>query len=115
MLADKLASLGTKRYFSVKEVVAFCDEDASVLRYWEHEFKQLRPQKVQNQRRYQKKDIQIILLIKHLLRDESMSIDKAKKQLINYQHKLKNTLNKTPQKSYLVDVKQELRRILSVL
>ena len=85
MLAEKLPD---KLYFSIKEVSTLCAEKASVLRYWEKEFCQLCPQKKHQQRRYQKKDIEIILSIKTLLRDEKMTIEGAKLQLNEPEKKL---------------------------
>ncbi len=80
MLAEKLPD---KFYFSIKEASALCAEKPSVLRYWEKEFRQLRPQKKHQQRRYQKKDIELILNIKTLVRDKRMTIEGAKIVLKN--------------------------------
>jgi DNA-binding transcriptional MerR regulator len=53
-----------------------------VLRYWENEFRLVRPQKSKaGQRLYQRKDIDLLLEIKRLLYDEKYTISGAKKQL----------------------------------
>ena len=53
-----------------------------VLRYWETEFRLVRPQKSKTgQRLYQRKDIDLLLQIKRLLYDEKYTISGAKKQL----------------------------------
>lgn len=56
-----------------------------VLRYWETEFEQLKPQKNRaGNRVYSNKDINLILYIKTLLREKKYTIEGAKKVLGNY-------------------------------
>ena len=56
-----------------------------VLRYWETEFEQLKPQKNRaGNRVYSNKDINLILYIKTLLREKKYTIEGAKKVLENY-------------------------------
>ena len=45
-----------------------------ILRYWEKEFKQIKPIIIKNRRYYSKKQINIIRLIKYLLKDKGMTI-----------------------------------------
>jgi DNA-binding transcriptional MerR regulator len=53
-----------------------------VLRYWETEFRLVRPQKSRTgQRLYQRRDIEALLQIKRLLYDEKYTISGAKKRL----------------------------------
>ena len=49
-----------------------------ILRYWEKEFKQIKPMILQNRRYYSKKEISIIKLIKFLLKDKGMTINGVK-------------------------------------
>ena len=49
-----------------------------VLRYWEKEFKQIKPIIIKNRRYYSKKQIDIIKLIKFLLKDKGMTIKGVK-------------------------------------
>ncbi len=53
------------------------------LRYWEKEFIQISPKKINNQRYYSQKDIEIIKFIKTLIRDKKISIKGVKKILAN--------------------------------
>ena len=53
-----------------------------VLRYWEKEFKNIKPKKINNRRYYSKEQIQRVKTIKFLLKDKGMSISGVKK-LIN--------------------------------
>ena len=69
-------------YYSISEVSQLVDEEQYVLRYWETEFEQLRPQKNRaGNRIYIEKDVELLRTIKHLLRDKRYTIDGAKEYL----------------------------------
>ena len=59
-----------------------------VLRYWEKEFKEIRPKKINNRRYYSSKQIEKIKFIKFLLKNKGMSIMGAKKMLNLNRNKL---------------------------
>jgi len=68
-----------KLYYSISEVGKLVDEEHYVLRYWETEFEQLRPQKNRaGNRIYTQKDIAVIKMIRYLLREKRYTIDGAK-------------------------------------
>ena len=74
-----------KLYYSISEVSKITEIEQYVLRYWETEFEELKPQKNRaGNRIYTNKDIQLILLIKSLLREKKYTIEGAKKILENY-------------------------------
>ena len=52
-----------------------------VLRYWEKEFKQIRPKKINNRRYYNLKQVEIIKMIKFHLKNKGMTISGVKKLL----------------------------------
>ncbi len=52
-----------------------------ILRYWEKEFKQIKPTLIRNRRYYSEKQINIIKLIKFLLKDKGMTINGVKNVL----------------------------------
>tara|TARA_B100000242_G_C42819816_1_gene380996 strand:- start:129 stop:512 length:384 start_codon:yes stop_codon:yes gene_type:complete len=52
-----------------------------ILRYWEKEFKQIKPIIINKRRYYSEKQIQLIKFIKHLLKDEGLTIDGVKNVL----------------------------------
>ncbi len=71
-----------KLYFSIGEVSRITDLPAYVLRFWERKFPSLSPSKSRGgHRRYQKKDVELILKIKDLLYKEGFTIEGAKKEL----------------------------------
>ena len=74
-----------KLYYSISEVSKMTEVEQYVLRYWETEFEELKPQKNRaGNRIYSNKDIQLILYIKNLLRNKKYTIEGAKKILENY-------------------------------
>ena len=81
-----MKSLGIKKlYYSISEVAKITDLEQYVLRYWESEFEQLKPQKNRaGNRIYTNRDIKLILYIKKLLRDERYTIEGAKQVLKAY-------------------------------
>lgn len=87
-----------------------------VLRYWETEFSQLRPGKNRGgQRTYRKKDVQTILRIRELVRDEGYTIAGAKRQLKEERAspEKKNQKKKdTKADEFLTHLKQELTLLL---
>jgi DNA-binding transcriptional MerR regulator len=71
-----------KLYYRIGEVEQITEVPAYVLRYWESEFKLLRPKKnPAGQRLYRRKDIDLVLRIKTLLYDERLTLEGAKKRL----------------------------------
>jgi DNA-binding transcriptional MerR regulator len=71
-----------KLYYRIGEVEAITEIPAYVLRYWESEFKLLRPKKnPAGQRLYRKKDLEMVLHIKTLLYEERLTLEGAKKRL----------------------------------
>lgn len=74
-----------KLYYSISEVSKITDLEQYVLRYWESEFDELKPQKNRaGNRIYTNRDIKLILYIKKLLRDERYTIEGAKQVLKTY-------------------------------
>ncbi|HKI78642.1 MAG TPA: MerR family transcriptional regulator [Ignavibacteriaceae bacterium] len=74
-----------KLYYSISEVSKITGVEQYVLRYWETEFEQLKPQKNRaGNRIYTNKDIQLIMHIKGLLRERKYTIEGARKILEDY-------------------------------
>ena len=71
-----------KLYYSISEVSRLTGLEQYVLRYWETEFDELRPQKNRaGNRIYSNKDIKFILRIRELLREKRYTIEGAKQIL----------------------------------
>lgn len=71
-----------KLYYKIGEVAKFTGIKTHVLRYWETEFKAIRPNKSRsNQRLYRKQDVELILRLKDLLYNQGFTIAGARKKL----------------------------------
>lgn len=81
-IAD-LPPIPEKRYFTIGEVSQLCAVKPHVLRYWEQEFRQLRPSKRRGNRRYyQLKDVQMARQIRYLLYEQGYTITGARQRLL---------------------------------
>jgi DNA-binding transcriptional MerR regulator len=68
-----------KLYFRIGEVARLCEVPAYVLRFWESEFPQLKPNKGgTGQRLYRRRDVEMALRVKSLLKDEGYTIPGAR-------------------------------------
>jgi DNA-binding transcriptional MerR regulator len=79
MLSD--LSLPDKLYFKIGEVSEIIGVKPYVLRYWETEFKEVRPIRRKSQRLYDKDTIYLFHKIKHLLHDQKFTIAGVQKRL----------------------------------
>ena len=73
--------MAEKKYYRISEVSQITGVEPHVLRYWEKEFRQIRPRRVRGQRLYSRKHLDIIQRIKQLLHEEGFTIAGAKKRL----------------------------------
>jgi DNA-binding transcriptional MerR regulator len=82
----------TKHYYSIAEVAQLFKVSTSLLRYWEKEFKQLKPQRTkQGIRKYNQADIQQIELIYDLVKKQGYTIRGATEALQVRHRKPKDT------------------------
>ena len=90
-----------------------------ILRYWEKEFKELRPKKINNRRYYTSKQVEVIKMIKFLLKNKGMTIIGVKnllnmniKKLDDYNsHSLKADYYKSFLKIKSKSLLEKLRKI----
>jgi len=82
MSTSPSATIPDKLFFRIGEVAELTGVPPYVLRYWESEFRLLRPRKNHaGQRVYRKQDIELILRIKRLLYEDRLTLEGAKKRL----------------------------------
>ncbi|HLJ79145.1 MAG TPA: MerR family transcriptional regulator [Acidobacteriaceae bacterium] len=115
-----------KLYFRIGDVAKLCGVETYVLRFWETEFPQMRPNKSgTGQRLYRKKDVELALKVRRLLHDEGYTIAGARQVLAQ-----EAGIRKSPQlpllengsadraramQAKLQKVRGELREILGML
>jgi len=113
-----------KVYFRIGEVSDLVGVDPHVLRYWETEFKVVRPRRAKsNQRLYRRQDVENLQLIKTLLHNEGYTISGARKLLQDQDRKEEIIAKEEREKQLEQDVlekrldsiKKELRKIQQIL
>jgi DNA-binding transcriptional MerR regulator len=71
-----------QEFFSIGEVCDLTDLKPHVLRYWESKFKFLNPAKNRSGNRvYQRREVELIVLVKHLLYTEKYTIEGARQKV----------------------------------
>jgi DNA-binding transcriptional MerR regulator len=77
--ARPVSEIPDKLYFRIGEVARLCEVPAYVLRFWESEFPQLKPNKGgTGQRLYRRRDVEMALRVKSLLKEEGYTIPGAR-------------------------------------
>jgi DNA-binding transcriptional MerR regulator len=76
-----------KPFFKIGEAARLCALKPYVLRYWETEFRSLKPQKTRSrQRLYRRQDVELLLRIRNLLYDQRFTIEGARSRLRELGH-----------------------------
>ena len=110
-----------KVYFRIGEVSSLVGVEPHVLRYWESEFKLIRPRRAKsNQRLYRRQDVEALLLIRELLHDRGYTITGARKFLEQGTDEGGTPAKVVPDQARpsdqrLADIKKELKRIQQLL
>ena len=110
--------IAKKAYYSIGDVCDLTSLKPHVLRYWETQFEVLHPTKNRaGNRAYKPKDIELILLVKHLLYEKRFTIDGARQKLKDMRGKgeLKAAGQEILGPQFLEQVKVELRHLKDVL
>lgn len=77
-----------QEFFSIGEVCEMTSLKPHVLRYWESQFRFLSPAKNRSGNRvYQRREVDLIMLVKHLLYDDKYTIEGARQKV---EHHRKN-------------------------
>lgn len=110
--------IAKKIYYSIGEVCDLTGLKPHVLRYWETQFEVLNPTKNRaGNRVYRSKDIEVILLVKHLLYEEKYTIEGANKRLVEMRRsgELAEERQEVLEPEFLAGIKSELERLRDVM
>lgn len=79
-----------KRYYSISEVAELFGVSRSLIRFWEGEFESLKPHKnSKGDRRFTQQNIEQIKEIYHLVKERGFTLNGAKQELKDRQHRNK--------------------------
>jgi DNA-binding transcriptional MerR regulator len=104
-----------QEFFSIGEVCALTELKPHVLRYWEGQFRFLSPAKNRSGNRvYQRREVELIQLVKSLLYTEKYTIEGAKRRLdeLRKAGELKPTARQALEVATWQGIEAELREIL---
>lgn len=97
-----------KSYYTIGEVAKMLNEATSLVRFWEKEFAQLKPDKTEKgTRKYNRKDVELLKLIHHLVKEKGYTLDGAKEALKNQE--------KTTEKAELIAKLKGIKSFLEEL
>lgn len=72
----------SKKFYRIGDVAEILEIPQSTLRFWEKEFAELRPKRNTGQRRlYTPNDIELLRVIRFLLKDKGLTLDGAREHL----------------------------------
>jgi DNA-binding transcriptional MerR regulator len=111
-------SIAKKAYFSIGEACDLTGLKPHVLRYWETQFDVLSPTKNRaGNRVFRPKEIELILLVKHLLYEEKYTIEGARRRLQEMRQagELEEERQEVLEPEFLSGMKSELQELLRVL
>jgi DNA-binding transcriptional MerR regulator len=107
-----------QEFYSIGEVCELTDLKPHVLRYWESQFKFLSPAKNRSGNRvYQRREVELIQLVKHLLYTEKYTIEGARQKVDEHRRKgeIRGVARAALEVQTIAAVERELREILDVL
>jgi len=107
-----------REFFSIGDVCGLTGLKPHVLRYWESQFKFLSPAKNRSGNRvYQRKEVELIMLVKHLLYSEKYTIDGARQKIEDHRKagELRAVARAALDSQTVGSMEQDLKEILALL
>ena len=107
-----------QEFFSIGDVCDLTELKPHVLRYWESQFKFLSPAKNRSGNRvYQRREIEMVMLVKHLLYAEKYTIEGARQKLDEFRKSgaMKPAVRTGLDTETVQMVERDLREILALL
>jgi DNA-binding transcriptional MerR regulator len=116
--AARAAGEAVQEFFSIGEVCDLTELKPHVLRYWEGQFRFLHPAKNRSGNRvYSRREVELILLVKHLLYTEKYTIEGARQKLDQQRRagELRGAARAALEAETLESIERELGAILDLL
>jgi DNA-binding transcriptional MerR regulator len=113
-----IPAIPVREFFSIGDVCDLTDLKPHVLRYWESQFRFLHPAKNRSGNRvYQRREVELIMLVKQLLYVEKYTIEGARQRVDEYKRagELKALARAALDAQTVVSLERELENIVTVL
>ena len=107
-----------QEFFSIGEVCDLTGLKPHVLRYWESQFRFLNPAKNRSGNRvYKGREVELIMLVKHLLYTEKFTIDGARQRIDQYRRtgELRASAKRAFEAETVQDLRAGLEEIMAIL
>jgi len=107
-----------REFYSIGEVCELFDLKPHVLRYWETQFPALSPPKNRaGNRVYRQRDLELIALIQHLVRDERYTLEGARARIdeLKQEGAAADVAGAALEKSFVRSLRAELEELLEIL
>ena len=107
-----------QEFYSIGEVCALTELKPHVLRYWESQFRFLNPAKNRSGNRvYKGREVELIMLVKHLLYTEKFTIDGARQRIDQYRRsgELRASAKRAFEAETVQDLRAGLEEIMAIL
>lgn len=107
-----------QEFFSIGEVCALTDLKPHVLRYWESQFRFLNPAKNRSGNRvYKGREVELILLVKHLLYSEKYTIEGARQRVEQFRRsgELKGAAREATSVETIREIRAALDDVVAIL
>ena len=107
-----------QEFYSIGEVCSLTDLKPHVLRYWESQFRFLNPAKNRSGNRvYKGREVELIMLVKHLLYTEKFTIDGARQKIDHYRRtgELKVSARRAFEAEMAEEIRVTVEQVLGIL
>jgi DNA-binding transcriptional MerR regulator len=112
------ATRPVQEFYSIGEVCALTELKPHVLRYWESQFRFLNPAKNRSGNRvYKGREVELIMLVKHLLYTEKFTIDGARQRIDQYRRtgELRASARRAFEAETVQDLRGGLEEVIAIL
>lgn len=117
-LVPVVTTIPVREFFSIGDVCDLTQLKPHVLRYWESQFKFLHPAKNRSGNRvYQRREVELIMLVKQLLYVDKYTIDGARERVDEYRRagELKKLARSALDAGTLDSIEHDLIAIIAML
>lgn len=107
-----------QEFFSIGEVCQLTDLKPHVLRYWESQFRFINPAKNRSGNRvYKAREVEMVMLVKHLLYTEKYTIEGARQRLDQFRRTgdLRGRATNATRAELVREIRRDLDDVLAVL